>query len=467
MSSHVIGTAGHIDHGKSTLIHALTGIDPDRLKEEKEREMTIDLGFAYVYLPSGKKIGIVDVPGHEKFIRNMLSGATGIDLVLFVVAADEGVMPQTKEHLEILNFLEIQKGIIVLTKMDLVDEEWLSMMVQDIEKAVTGTFLENAPILPVSSRIGDGLEKLLEKIDELLIEIPPRDSLSPVRFPIDRSFTISGFGTVVTGTLWEGQVKKGQSLKVLPLQREVRVRSIQNHKEEVSQGDAGMRLALNITAVSKDEIKRGFTLVDKNFFEVTKMISVSLKLSKDTFKLRHGEKVHFFLGTGEVVGKIRFLDREELKPGEKTFAQIKLEKPIVAKHGDNFVIRRYSPVITIGGGKVIDVYAGRKKRYEQKNIDNLRKKERGDLEEYLNKILEEKGIKGAGIDELKVIMATLEGVIHELLDKSIRKGQTIKAEGIYFSRGAYLGLKKKILTQIEMFYKYNPMSSGILKEELR
>ncbi len=345
----VVGTAGHIDHGKSALVKALTGTDPDRLEEEKRRGMTIDLGFAHFDLPSGRRVGIVDVPGHERLIRNMLAGATGIDLVLLVVAADEGVMPQTREHLDILRFLRLERGIVVLNKVDLVDDpEWLSLVTEDVRALVAGTFLEGAPVIRVSARTGAGLPDLVEAIEAALVHASPRQVDAPTRMPIDRSFTMAGFGTVVTGTLWAGRIRAGDMLELLPEGRGVRVRHVQSHGVSVAEVVAGQRAALNVVGATKEDIQRGHVLTTPGSQRPTALLDVRVRLLAGAPPLGHHERVRVYIGADEVIGRVRLLDRSRLGPGETAVAQLRLERPAVAARGDEFVLRRYSPMVTIG-----------------------------------------------------------------------------------------------------------------------
>ncbi len=467
MSSYVIGTAGHIDHGKSALVKVLTGIDPDRLKEEKEREMTIDLGFAYLTLPSGQKVGIVDVPGHERFIRNMLAGATGIDLVLFVVAADEGMMPQSKEHLEILELLAIKKGIIVVTKIDLVEEDWLSLIVSDINEAVKGTFLQGAPIVFVSTKKGKGITELKQKIDEMLTVTPTRDWLSPTRFPIDRVFTMAGFGTVVTGTLWEGKIKVGDTLELLPQGKTVRIRNIQSHKEKVKEGEAGTRLALNLVGVSKSEVKRGDVLCQPFSFKPTSLIDVYLKFLQDAPALKHGERVHFYLGTTEDVAVIRLLDREEIRSGQEVFAQLRLSKPLIAKRFDRFVVRRFSPLVTIGGGVVLEPYAQRKRRYDDSQIENLKMKMSGAVEEIIKEILMEAKEGGLSLNEITLKLGLPSQEVFSFVESLQIKQEIFKIGERFFHYHFYNQIREEIIKRLESHFNEKPLSTGMLKEELR
>ncbi len=358
-----VGTAGHIDHGKSALVRALTGIDPDRLAEEQRRGMTLDLGFAHLDLPSGGRVGIVDVPGHEALIHNMLAGAGGIDLVMLVVAADEGAMPQTREHLDILRFLPIAGGVIALNKIDLVpDPEWLAVVEEDVRSLVAGTMLESAPVVGVSARTGAGLPDLVAVLDRLVAGLPGRPADGPIRLPVDRSFTIQGFGTVVTGTLWSGTIAPGDALEILPRGREVRVRGVQVHGQPAQAAFAGSRVAANLAGVDKDEIGRGDVLATPRAFQPTDRLDVRLRLLPDAPAVRHSARVHVHLGAGETIARVALVDRPRVEPGEEALVQLRLAGPVVAVHGDHFVVRRYSPTQTIGGGVVVHASPPRRRR---------------------------------------------------------------------------------------------------------
>jgi selenocysteine-specific elongation factor len=366
----VIGTAGHVDHGKSTLVKALTGIDPDRLKEEKQREMTIDLGFAWLTLPSDESIGIVDVPGHQDFIKNMLAGVGGIDAALFVIAADEGVMPQTREHLAILNLLEIPRGVIALTKIDMVeDEDWLELVEADISETMTGTVLANAPIVPVSAMTGAGINLLIETLDRILAEAPPRLNRGRPRLPIDRVFSISGFGTVVTGTLLDGQFAVGQEVEILPQGSKSRIRGIQSHKQSVASAEPGARTAINLSGVSTDEIARGNVLTSPGWLEPSQLIDVHLRLLSDSPKpLQHNQAVEVFTGSVEVSAFARLLGARQIEPGQEGWVQLRLAERIPVLKGDHFIIRRPSPSMTIGGGVVVNPLPRRRHRRFRSNL---------------------------------------------------------------------------------------------------
>src|SRR5512147_2501689 len=370
----VIGTAGHVDHGKSTLIAALTGTHPDRLKEEQAREMTIELGFGWLTLPNGEEIGIVDVPGHRDFIENMLAGIGGIDAALLVIAADEGVMPQTTEHLAILDLLQIPAGIIVLTKIDLApDSAWLDLVETDIRAAVSGTVMQEAPIVRVSARTRAGLDSLLSALESLLQQKPARLDLSRSRLPIDRVFSMSGFGTVVTGTLLDGQLALGDEVEVLPSGQKGRVRGLQTHKKKEERAVPGSRTAVNISGIETDAVQRGEVVVHPNQYQPTRRIDARFRLLKDvSSSLKHNSEVKFFVGASETIGTLRLLGSEELNPGEEGWVQLELRQPLVAVRGDRYILRRPSPSETLGGGVIVDHQPkGRHKRFDENVLRSL------------------------------------------------------------------------------------------------
>ena len=368
----VIGTAGHVDHGKTWLTKALTGTDTDRLKEERERGITIDIGFARLELPDGRVAGIVDVPGHEGLIKNMLAGATGIDVALLVVAADEGFMPQTVEHLEILQLLGVRQGILVLTKADLVDDEWLEVVRADCEDRVAGTFLEGAPVVAVSAKTGEGIEELRRLICEAVDGgAEGRASLS-ARLPVDRVFTVRGHGTVVTGSLIDGRVRTGDTLVAYPQLKSVRVRELQNHGQRVAEAEAGMRVAMNLTGVERSDIERGCTLAAPGTLELTRCVSARLEVLADApFSVRNASNLHFYAGTQELVGRVRLLGADVLEPGQHGMVQFFFDEPLAARNLDRFVVRFFSPLVTIGGGALLDVRAHRLRRHDEASLARL------------------------------------------------------------------------------------------------
>lgn len=379
MKNIIIGTAGHIDHGKTSLIKAMTGRNTDRWEEEQRRGITIDLGFTYVDLPCGDRAGIIDVPGHERFINNMVAGVVGMDLVLLVVAADEGIMPQTREHMDILHLLGIEKSIIVLNKCDLVDEEWLELVEEEVREELSGTFLEHAPVAKTSAATGAGLKELLNMIEQMTKEeVEQKDIHTIPRLPIDRAFTLSGFGTVITGTLVSGTIRKEDTLEMYPIGKECKIRSIQVHGQDVKACYAGQRVAINLSNVKKREIRRGCVLAPPASMKNTDLLDVRLNILHSSMRvLTNHSRLHLFTGTSEVLCRAVLLDQEELGPGESGLVQLRLEEEIAVRRGDKFVVRFYSPMETIGGGVVLEPNPGVKKRFQEAAIEELQRKESG------------------------------------------------------------------------------------------
>jgi len=389
----IIGTAGHIDHGKTTLIKALTGRNTDRLKEEQERGISIELGFTYFDLPGGQRAGIIDVPGHEKFIRNMLAGVIGIDIVLLVVAADEGIMPQTAEHLAILDLVGVKSGFVVITKSDLVDDEWLQLVEEEIKDEVKGTFLEGASIIPVSSTEKIGISNVIEEILKLSESLEDKSLDDMPRLPVDRVFTISGFGTVVTGTLLAGSLKVGDEIQVYPGDTIARIRSIQVHDQDASVAYGGQRVALNLAGVKKSQIDRGSIVAPVNSMRSTMMLDVKIKLLRSLSKgLENRTRLKLYLGTDEILCRVVLLDREVLEPGDETYAQLRLEEETVAKMGDRFILRFYSPMFTVGGGEVLEPNPVKRKRFDEKSLEELAIKDQGNFSEIVEHIVRKKTV---------------------------------------------------------------------------
>lgn len=379
MKNVIIGTAGHIDHGKTTLIKALTGRNTDRWEEEQRRGITIDLGFTYFDLPGGDRAGIIDVPGHEKFINNMVAGVVGMDLVLLVVAADEGIMPQTREHVDILNLLGIEKSVIVLNKCDLVDEEWLELVEEEIKEELEGTFLEKAPVVKVSAATGEGLPALVELIEHMTSdELVQKDIHTIPRLPIDRAFSLSGFGTVITGTLVSGTIRKEDTLEMYPIGKESKIRSIQVHGEDRSACYAGQRVAINLSNIKKKEIQRGCVLASPGSMKTADLLDVRLNVLESSMRvLTNHSRLHFFTGTSEILCRAVLLDKEEIGPGESGLVQLRLEESIAVRRGDKFIVRFYSPMETIGGGVILEPNPAFKKRFREDVIEELQRKESG------------------------------------------------------------------------------------------
>lgn len=468
----IIGTAGHIDHGKTTLIKALTGRDTDTLKEEKERGISINLGFTYFDLPSGKRAGIVDVPGHEKFIKNMLAGASGIDMVLLVIAGDEGIMPQTREHLNILSLLDIKKGIVVVTKKDMVDAEWLDAVIEDIEEYLKGTFLESSRIIPVSSITGDGVDELIKAVDLLAEEIDEKNIDNPFRLPVDRVFTVSGFGTVVTGTLISGEVSEGEKVKIYPSNIEVKVRNIQVHEQPVKSASAGQRVAVNLSNVKVQEIERGNVVAKQGCMEPSMMIDCRLNYLKDADKpLENRDRVRVYHGTSELFGRVVIIDKGNVKPGETCFVQIRLESPISAMSGDKYVIRLYSPMVTIGGGTIIDSNPTKRKRFDKKAIDELLTREQGNPEEIIEHILLKNSKLFPGASQIEKLSGRNNSDVKNLLSTLELKKKLVEfitTEGTYYAHIAFIDeLSLKIRQHLEQFHSKNPLKYGVPKEEIK
>ncbi|MBM4351607.1 MAG: selenocysteine-specific translation elongation factor, partial [Deltaproteobacteria bacterium] len=472
MMKHVIlGTAGHIDHGKTSLVKALTGVDTDRLKEEKERGITIELGFTFLDLPSGIRLGIVDVPGHERFVKHMVAGAWGIDLVALVIAADEGVMPQTKEHLDICTLLKVKKGLIILTKMDLVDQELLEMVKEEVTEAVRNTFLKEAPILTVSSTTGEGIPRLISVLDDLSKEVEERSSDGLFRLPIDRVFIMKGFGSVVTGTVVSGGIALGETVEVLPSGREGKIRNIQVHNQSVEKAEAGQRAAINIQGIDTSEVNRGDVLARPRTLTPTRIIDAYLEYLPDAARpLKNRTIQRFHIGTNLAAASIYLMNREELLPGEGGFVQLRLDRPIVALPQDRFVIRGSSAIQTCGGGVVLDTHPDKHKRFSGEVVSDLTLLRDGSGEEVLRQHILHSGTGGMILDDLlkRVAMAPNEAQV--ILRRMIGKRELIlidpeRLKVIDFSQ--YQGLKEIVLSQLKEFHVRFPMKSGLAKEELR
>ena len=475
----VIGTAGHVDHGKSTLIEALTGIHPDRLKEEREREMTIDLGFAWLELPGGEPVGIVDVPGHRDFIENMLAGIGGIDAALFVVAADEGVMPQTREHLAILDILQINGGIIALTKTDMVsDTEWLDLVEDDVRGVVSGTVLEEAPIMRVSAKSHQGLSELLARLEQVLAQKPPRQDLGRPRLPVDRVFSVAGFGTVVTGTMSDGQLRVGDEVEILPRGTRGRIRGLQTHKQKEEVAMPGSRTAVNISGVGLDEIKRGDVVAHPLDYQPTRRVDLKFRLLPVVSQsLKHNTEVKFFIGAAEVLSRVRTLGKEEIEPGEEGWLQLELREPIVAIRGDHYILRRPSPGETLGGGRVVDPYPKRRhKRFAPGLIERLEALSAGTPEDIFLESLVSLG--AAPVREITQKSNLEIEAAQEALDNLIEAGQIIVLETISGSlqvsndtliavKGYWDKISAAALSVVEDYHQLYPLRPGMPKEELK
>ena len=463
----VLGTAGHVDHGKSMLVHALTGIDPDRLREEKERGMTIDLGFAWLKLPSGREVGIVDVPGHERFVKNMLAGVGGIDLALLIVAANEGVMPQTKEHLAILDLLGVKRGIVVITKKDLVDEEWLSIVMLEIEELTKPTTLGESPIVAVSALTREGLPDLLSTIDKLLNSVQPKKDIGRPRLPIDRVFTISGSGTVVTGTLLDGSLSRGQEMEVIPPGLKSRLRGLQTHKTQIDTATPGSRVAANLVGVATSELKRGDVLTNPGWLVPTTILDVKLRLlSHLHHPLRHNASVSFHSLTTEAMAKVRILEKEELKPGEEGWAQLTLDSPVAVVKGDGYIIR--STMETLGGGEIIDPHPRRHRRFRTAIIQSLEVRGKGTAQELLVATLEAKQPlnQAALLAQGDLSASEAQTAINELIQQG-EMAAIGQGEGrLLFTRAGWERLAETAKALVQDYHRKFPTRLGLPKVEL-
>ncbi len=467
----IVGTAGHIDHGKTALVKALTGVDADRFPEEKLRGITIDIGFAELNLGE-TNIGFVDVPGHEKFVKNMLAGAGGIDLVTLVIAADAGVMPQTREHFEICRLLETKNGLIVLTKKDLVDDEFLELVKLDAAELVENSFLENAPVIAVSAKTGEGIEQLKETLKNLASQIPARNNDTIARLPIDRSFSVKGFGAVVTGTLLAGEIGEADEMEILPDGKKVRVRGLQTHGKSVKNARAGQRTAVNLGGIEHAEIERGMVLCEKNVLRPTQIFDAEIEVLKTAKKsVRSRQRVRVHIGTIEALARVQVLNEDgEIKAGDRDFAQFRLEVPIAAIPSERFIVRSYSPQITIAGGKILDNAAVKHRR---KDAANVRKYLRNLIEAGGDKIklaklyLETAGETAATFSDLQARTGWRREILQKAIRANIENRAVIEADGYLMARMPFDNLKAKTLAEIENFHRKEPLAKGILRETLR
>jgi selenocysteine-specific elongation factor len=461
----ILGTAGHIDHGKSALVKALTGIDPDRLKEEKERGITIDLGFADLRYPDGLTIGIVDVPGHERLVRNMLAGAGGIDLVLLVIAADEGIMPQTREHLHICNLLKIKSGLIAVTKSDLVENEWIELITDEIKDFARGTFLDGAKIIPVSSKTMFNIDLLKEEIREVALKVEPKPVNGLFRLPIDRVFTLKGFGTIVTGTAISGSISVDEPVEVLPSNIKSKVRGLHSHGKPMQTAYAGQRVAINLQGVEKEDLKRGDSVVLPGRFIPTKIIDAKVELLQDAPPLKNKVLVHFHLATSETIARVILYGRDELRPGESCYCQYRLQEPIVSMAGDRYIIRRFSPVDTIGGGEVLD--PSPPKRKQKDIVENLTIFEKSNLAEKISFKVWQSGFHGISTKAIEGWIKTEIPSIKESIHKLKEKGLIIDIEDTLIHKTFFEIFREKVLQVLKEFHSKNPLKPGMPKEELR
>ena len=472
MKNIIVGTAGHIDHGKTTLIKALTGRNTDRWEEEQRRGITIDLGFTYFDLKNGDRVGIIDVPGHEQFINNMVAGVVGMDLVLLVVAADEGIMPQTREHMDILGLLGIKKSILVINKCDLVDEEWLELVEEEIQEELEGTFLEGAPVVKVSAATGQGLAELTDTIQQLMSdEVVAKDTQTIPRLPIDRAFTLSGFGTIITGTLISGTITREDVLEMYPIGKECKIRNIQVHGQNQDKCYAGQRVAINLSNVKKKEIRRGCVLAPKNSMKNTDLLDVKLKVLEDSMRiLTNHERLHLYTGTSEILCRAVLLDKEQIGPGEEGLVQLRLEEEIAVKRGDRFVVRFYSPMETIGGGIVLEPNPVRKKRFDAQAIEELKKKESGSLGDVMELQIKEHGDTMITLAELAKVMAHSVDELKEYLEELEESGTIfvfpMKKDTYLWHRDSEFAVRQKIEETLQKYHSEHPYRYGMKKAEI-
>jgi len=471
MKQVVMGTAGHIDHGKTQLVKALTGIDTDRLKEEKERGITIDLGFAHLTTEDGTQVGVIDVPGHERFVRNMLAGVGGIDLVMLVIAADEGVMPQTREHLAICQLLEVKEGLVALTKTDLVDADWLELVVEDTREFLKGTFLEGKPIVPVSAKTGSGLDELKKTLQTLVARVPAKHLEGKFRLPIDRVFTIRGFGTVVTGTLFSGSVRVEDRVEIYPKNLQVKVRGLQIHNQSVVEAVAGQRTAVNLQGIEKVELTRGDVLGRPGEFIPTFMLDATLQLLADVPRpLRHRARVRLHLGTSEIMGRVILLDRDELGPGDEAYVQFRLEAPAIALPHDRYVIRSYSPVQTIGGGMLLDVQPAKHRRGEDGLATHFQRLAQGTPEDVFLHHLQLSKHQGLRLAEFLPRIEISASQLRQVAATLHRRGKAraVNADlGWYLHEQAFRHLTSELREHLATFHRQHPLRPGTSLEDLR
>ena len=465
----IIGTAGHVDHGKTALIRALTGAETDRLREEQERGMSIDLGFADFTLPSGRHAGVIDVPGHERFLKNMLAGAGGIDLVLLVIAADEGVMPQTREHLDILNILQTRRGVVALTKSDLVDEEWIELVQEDIRGVLKDTFLRHAPIVPVSSITGAGIDELKTLLDQMAEEVPKRTIVGPFRLPIDRVFTIRGFGTVVTGTLIAGVARVGDRVELLPRGLETRVRSLQVHGKSCDFAEAGTRVAMNLAGLELEEVERGNVVAPVGAQHSTLALDARLDVLKSCPReLKNRTRVRVYLGTAEILARLNILDAETIEPGGSGLVQLRLETPTVASKGDRYVVRFYSPMETIGGGTIVDPSPIRHKRFDDAVLANLAVKEKGTPDELVAEAVQRSGITPIGPSPIATQLGFPLDEVRAHFAALVERGDLVRLDGeTVVHRHRLDAAEHQVLGTLSGYHEAQPMRIGMSREELR
>ncbi len=467
----ILGTAGHIDHGKTSLVKALSGTDTDRLKEEKQRGITIELGFAAIDLPSGLHIGIVDVPGHEKFVKNMVAGASGIDVVALIIAADEGVMPQTREHMEICTLLGVEYGFVVLTKIDMVDAEWLELVTEDVREFMEGTFLESAPIVSVSSLTGEGIPQLLKTIDDYCRDLTERPSNGLFRLPVDRVFTIKGFGTVITGTLISGHIDVGETIMIYPSKITSKVRGLQVHDKPVEKSEAGLRTAINFQGVEKNSVNRGDILARPDSLVSSYMVDVELMLLKSCDRpLKNREKVRFHIGTSLIPCNIILLDREKVEPGETALVQLRLDYPVACIRDDRFVIRSFSPVRTLGGGRILNPFPQKHKRFKEDTLAYLRQLNTSSPEALVSLHIEYARYEAVSFSELMLLSNLPKNALERIL-QSLMSGKTViqteKTDRRFIHRTVFEAFCTAVVEKLTAYHRSYPLKTGMPKGELR
>ncbi|HEY2546698.1 MAG TPA: selenocysteine-specific translation elongation factor [Candidatus Acidoferrum sp.] len=464
----MVGTAGHIDHGKSALVEALTGTHPDRLAEEKRRGITIDLGFAFLE-ENGVRFGLVDVPGHERFVSNMLAGAAGIDLVLLVIAGDESIKPQTREHFDICRLLGVSRGVVAVTKSDLVDSDMLGLVRLEVEEYLRGSFLERAPIVPVSARAGTGLAELKKALHDVATEVSGKDAARYFRLPIDRAFAMKGFGTVVTGTLISGSIGAEDEVELFPGGRRLRVRGVQSGGKSVERAIAGQRTAVNLAGIDHADVKRGMTLAAPGHFRTTRRVDTRLTLLPSARKLKHRARVHFHSATAETIAEVLLYGQSVLAPGQSALAQLRLQDDVLLLPGDRFIVRQFSPVITIGGGLVLDPLARRPTLRDASRAAFLEALETGKRDEVLA-AMTERALLGLAFDEVVARTGWLDKEIRDTAQNLVAAGRvkTVSPEPlILLGKKAFDEVRRKLTERVERFHKENPLSPGIAREDLR
>lgn len=461
----VIGTAGHVDHGKSALVQALTGIDPDRLPEEKKRGMTIDLGFAWLPLADGTEVGIVDVPGHEKFVKNMIAGVGGIDAALLVIAADDGWMPQTQEHLEILELLGVNQGIVVINKIDLVKKDWLDLVEEDIKQKLKGTALDNAMIIRTSATQKIGIQELNNQIQRLVVKLRAKKDINKPRLYIDRVFTMPGMGTVVTGTLLDGSFKLGQEIEIASEGIKSRIKNIQRYKKQVELAGPGTRVALNLIGVEKERIKRGDVIVNPGSAILSSFVDVKVTILPDALHgLKNGAEYLFMLGTSEILGRVILLEKDQLRPGENGFIRFKLREPVLARVGDHFVIRLPSPARTLGGGRVLDIFPSKLKRKDKELISFLARRESLDLSELI--LTELKKVHFLHIEDMLQASIFSQEEIETAINSLNKENRVIVTKNLIVDKGKWEKLLSQILEKVNQEHKDKPYTQGLRFSEL-